>query len=59
MLIESFSLTELAIFISAVFAAFSGCIYSIQRSRCNTIDCWGIKCDRTVLDTPNAVEPNI
>ena len=59
MLIESFSLSELGIFIGAVCAALSGVVYSVQKSRCNMIKCGCIECDRNVLDTPDAVNPDI
>ena len=48
MIIEAFSLTELGVFIGSIFASLGGLIYSFSKSRCTTIQCCCMKCDRDV-----------
>ena len=48
MIIEAFSLTELGVFVGSIFASLGGLIYSFSKSRCTTIQCCCMKCDRDV-----------
>jgi len=34
------------------------CCQQIEQSRCSHINCWGVKCDRTVLSEETIVEMN-
>lgn len=50
MLIEPFSLSELGIFVGSCCASFGGLVYAVSKSRCTTIRCGCISCDRNVPD---------
>ena len=48
-MIEPFSLSELGIFVGSCCAALSDFIYSLSKSRCTTIKCCGLECERDVI----------
>ena len=49
-MIEPFSLSELGIFVGSCCAGLSGFIFALSKSRCVTIKCCGIECERDVID---------
>lgn len=49
-MIEPFSLSELGIFVGSCCAGLSGFIFALSKSRCITIKCCGIECERDVID---------
>ncbi len=48
-LVEAFTITELGIFIGTVMASIGGVIMSIKQSRCRTISCCCVNCERDVI----------
>jgi len=48
-MIEPFSLSELGIFVGSCCASLSGFIYALSKSRCTTIKCCGLECERDVI----------
>ena len=59
---ESYTLSELGLFIAGIFGGISGLIFALQKSRCDKIKCCGIECHRKLLDDPEGeaepVPPN-
>jgi len=51
-LVEAFTITELGIFIGTVMASIGGVIMSIKQSRCKTIECCCVNCEREVIQEP-------
>jgi hypothetical protein len=51
---ESFTLAELGLFVGTLGGVITGLIFALQKSRCETINCCGIKCKRKIkeIDTP-------
>lgn len=49
-MIEPFSLSELGIFVGSCCAGLSGFIFALSKSRCVTIKCCGIECERDVIE---------
>jgi len=49
MIIEPFSITELGIFVGTCCASLGGLFLAIKNSRCTSIKCCCINCDRDVL----------
>ena len=58
-LVEAFTITELGIFIGTVMASIGGVIMSIKQSRCRTIECCCINCERDVMEENNSSTPAI
>lgn len=56
-MIEPFSLSELGIFVGSCCASLSGFIYALSKSRCTTIRCCGLECDRDVIHEDNIPTP--
>mgnify|MGYP003639578772 FL=1 len=50
--------TELTLLVSAVSASLVSIIYTIQKSRCSTVDCGCIHCVRNVEETPD-IDPTM
>jgi hypothetical protein len=52
---ESYTLSELGLFIAGIFGGISGLIFALQKSRCSDIKCCGIECHRKLKEElPNA-----
>lgn len=56
-MIEPFSLSELGIFVGSCCASLSGFIYALSKSRCTTIRCCGLECDRDVIQEETEITP--
>jgi len=54
---ENFTMAELGVFLGVVGGVLTTLIFSIQKSKCDTISCCGIKCHRKIPDEPNADPP--
>ena len=56
---EPFTLSELGLFCGTIGGVITGLIFALQKSRCETINCCGIKCKRNIkkidedADTPD------
>ena len=50
--------TELTLLVSAVSASLVSIIYTIQKSRCSTVDCGCIHCVRNVEESPD-IDPTM
>jgi hypothetical protein len=57
---ESFTLAELGLFIGSIGTVITGLIFALQKSRCENINCCGIKCKRKIIEgtEPVVPEPN-
>ena len=47
---ESYTLSELGLFIAGIFGGVSGLIFALQKSRCSDIKCCGIECHRKIKE---------
>lgn len=47
-MIDPFSLTELGVFVGSCFASLGGLIFAFSKSRCRTIRCCCVTCERDV-----------
>jgi hypothetical protein len=47
---ESYTLSELGLFIAGIFGGISGLIFALQKSRCDKIKCCGLECHRKLKD---------
>ena len=57
---ESYTLSELGLFIAGIFGGISGLIFALQKSRCSEISCCGASCKRKLKpDEPNEIIPPI
>ena len=54
---ENFTMAELGVFLGVVGGVLTSLIFSIQKSKCDTISCCGIKCHRKIPDEPNPDPP--
>tara|TARA_Y100001970_G_scaffold266905_1_gene356198 strand:- start:1252 stop:1470 length:219 start_codon:yes stop_codon:yes gene_type:complete len=54
---ENFTMAELGVFLGVVGGVLTSLIFSIQKSKCDTIDCCGIRCHRKIPDEPNPDPP--
>ncbi len=55
---NEFTLSELGLFVGTIGGVLVTLIFAIQKSKCDTIDCCGIKCHRKIPDGPDDDEPN-
>ena len=55
---ENFTMAELGVFLGVVGGVLTSLIFSIQKSRCDTIDCCGIKCHRKIPQEPEPPNPD-
>ena len=46
---EQFTLAELGLFVGTIGGVLVSLIFAVQKSRCETIDCCGIKCKRKII----------
>lgn len=49
---ENFTLAELGVFCGVLGGVFTSLILTFQKSKCETINCCGVKCKRKVKDPP-------
>ena len=49
---ENFTLSELGLFVATLSGAIVSLIFAVQKSKCSTINCCGIKCERKIPDVP-------
>jgi hypothetical protein len=47
---NDFTMAELGVFIGVVGGVMTSLILTVQKSRCETIDCCGIKCKRVIKE---------
>ena len=50
---ENFTLSELGLFVATLSGAIVSLIFAVQKSKCDTINCCGLKCHRKIPDKPN------
>jgi hypothetical protein len=57
---ENFTLAELGVFLGVIGGVITSLILTVQKSKCETIDCCGIKCKRKIIkeEEPVVPEPN-
>ena len=53
---DNFTISDLGLFIGTIGGVITGLIFALQKSRCETINCCGIKCKRKIKE---ADEPPI
>ena len=46
---ETFTLQELSYFLVMLIGSLGGLFHIVQKSRCTTIECCGMKCNRTPI----------
>ena len=49
---ENYTLAEMGVFIGVLGGVFTTLILTVQKSKCETIDCCGIKCKRKIVIPP-------
>jgi hypothetical protein len=54
---DTFTISELGLFIAGIGTVLTGLIFALQKSRCETINCFGVKCKRKIKD-PAEDPPN-
>ena len=54
---ESYTLSELGLFIAGIFGGISGLIFALQKSRCDKISCCGASCHRKLKDDDGVEQP--
>jgi hypothetical protein len=54
---ENFTLAELGLFIGSIGTVITGLIFALQKSRCEHINCCGIKCKRKIKEDDKPVVP--
>jgi len=54
---DDFTLSELGLFVGTIGGVLVTLIFAIQKSKCDTINCCGIKCHRKIPDGDED-EPN-
>jgi len=47
---ENFTLSELGLFVATLSGAIVSLIFALQKSKCETINCCGIKCKRKIKE---------
>ena len=47
---ENFTISELGLFIAGIGTVLTGIIFALQKSRCENINCCGIKCKRKIKE---------
>ena len=55
---ESYTLSELGLFIAGIFGGISGLIFALQKSRCDKIKCCGTECHRNPAIKTDSNPPN-
>ena len=54
---EGYTLAELGVFIGVLGGVLTSLILTVQKSKCETIDCCGIKCKRKIIIPPPPEAP--
>jgi len=54
---ETFTLAELGLFVGTIGGVMVSLIFALQKSRCETINCCGIKCKRQIKNNEPEPEP--
>jgi hypothetical protein len=54
---QEFTLSELGLFVGTLGGVITGLIFALQKSRCETINCCGIKCKRNITPTKKTGSP--
>ena len=54
---ERFTMAELGVFLGVLGGILTTLILTIQKSKCETIDCLCIKCKRKLKPTNSNIEP--
>ena len=54
---DNFTLAELGVFIGVLGGVLTSLILTFQKSKCETINCCGVKCKRKIKDPP--VDPPV
>ena len=49
---ENFTLSELGLFVATLSGAIVSLIFAVQKSKCSSINCCGIKCERKIPEDP-------
>ena len=55
---ENFTLSELGLFVATLSGAIVSLIFAVQKSKCSSINCCGIKCERKIPEEPPNPPPN-
>jgi hypothetical protein len=55
---NNFTISELGLFIGTLGGVLTGLIFALQKSRCETINCFGIKCKRKIKEEDEVVVPD-
>jgi len=49
---ENFTIAELGVFLGVLGGVMTSLILTFQKSKCSSINCCGIKCERKIPDVP-------
>jgi hypothetical protein len=47
---DNFTISDLGLFIGTIGGVVTGLIFALQKSRCETINCCGIRCKRKIKE---------
>ena len=47
---ENFTISDLGLFVGTLGGVLTGIIFALQKSRCQTINCFGISCKRKIKE---------
>ena len=50
---NEFTLSELGLFIGTIGGVLVTLIFAVQKSKCDTINCCGLKCHRKIVEPPD------
>jgi hypothetical protein len=55
---DNFTISDLGLFIGTLGGVLTGLIFALQKSRCETINCCGIRCKRKIKEEDEEVVPD-